>query len=188
MNIAKSFLAVVLCLTMVMTGCTASWIKVALADLPVLVQMALNIAGLVSTLQSGKPISPAEVASINAISAEANADLTLLQKAYDDYKAAPNATNQQKIEDVIATIDRNLPALLAAAHIKDAVLSARVAAAVTLILNTVTAFSVLIPQPVNPVVQQMKRTTAASAVKGVSVVPSPKELKAQWNQEVYPQF
>jgi hypothetical protein len=68
------------------------------------------------------------------------------------------------------------------------VLAARVAAAVTLILNTVTAFSALIPHPANPVVQQMKRSASANAVKGVSVVPSPKELKAQWNREVFPQF
>ena len=42
------------------TGCSAQWISVALADLPVLTQMALNIAALVATLQAGKQLSPAE--------------------------------------------------------------------------------------------------------------------------------
>jgi len=44
---------------------------VALADLPVLTQMALNIAALVATLQSGKQLTPAEVQAIRNISAEA---------------------------------------------------------------------------------------------------------------------
>jgi predicted DNA-binding transcriptional regulator YafY len=50
-------------------------------DLPVLTQMALNIAALVATLQSGKQLSPAEAAAIQNISAEASRDLNLLENA-----------------------------------------------------------------------------------------------------------
>ncbi len=46
---SKSLLALVLAISIVATGCSAQWIKVALQDLPVLTQMALNIAGLVGT-------------------------------------------------------------------------------------------------------------------------------------------
>ncbi len=45
----KAALAVLLAISLLATGCTAQWISVALADLPVLLQMALNIGSLVTT-------------------------------------------------------------------------------------------------------------------------------------------
>jgi hypothetical protein len=49
-------LVAVLSILLATTGCSSQWISVAVADLPALTQMALNIATLVSTLQSGKQI------------------------------------------------------------------------------------------------------------------------------------
>jgi hypothetical protein len=40
------------------------WMSATLADLPVLIQMALNISTIVTTLQSGQQISAAEAAAI----------------------------------------------------------------------------------------------------------------------------
>jgi hypothetical protein len=54
----KIALVIVLSASMLAIGCSAQWISVALADLPVLTQMALNIAALVATLQSGKAAQP----------------------------------------------------------------------------------------------------------------------------------
>ena len=78
-SIMKAVLAVVLCMSLMATGCTAEWIKIALADLPVLTQMALNIASLVAALQMVKQVSPSEAAAIQNISTEAGKDLNLLQ-------------------------------------------------------------------------------------------------------------
>lgn len=47
---SKTILALVLAISLAATGCSAQWINVALQDLPVLTQMALNIATLVSVL------------------------------------------------------------------------------------------------------------------------------------------
>jgi hypothetical protein len=47
----------VLSISLIATGCSAQWTSVALADLPVLIQMALNISTIVTTLQSGQQIS-----------------------------------------------------------------------------------------------------------------------------------
>ena len=58
----KSVLALVLALLTATTGCSPQWINVAVQDLPVLTQMALNIATLVSTLASGKQASVADIA------------------------------------------------------------------------------------------------------------------------------
>src|SRR5579862_7494134 len=97
----RIMLAVVLSISLIATGCSAQWISVALADLPVLTQMALNLAALVATLQSGKQLTPAEALAIQNISAEASKDLTLLESLYNAYKASPSADTLQKIEGMI---------------------------------------------------------------------------------------
>src|SRR5579872_572595 len=111
-SIMKAILAVVLCAVMATTGCTAQWISVALADLPVLTQMALNIATLVTTLQSGQQLGVGEAAAIQSVSTEASKDLNLLQSLYDQYKASPDAGTLEKIQSTVAAINQNLPALL----------------------------------------------------------------------------
>ncbi|HEX4425971.1 MAG TPA: hypothetical protein VH079_11260 [Terriglobales bacterium] len=173
-SMMRIVLAVVLSVSLLATGCSAQWISVALADLPVLTEMALNIASLVATLQAGKQLSPADAAAIQNISAEASRDLNLLETLYNQYKASPSAEGLQKIEDAIATINTNLPALLTAAHIGDSTLSARISAAVNLILTTVTSFASLIPQT---------EVTAKIAVAKVAI-PRAKDLKKQWNLQV----
>jgi hypothetical protein len=175
-SIMKAVLAVVLCVSMLATGCTAQWISVALADLPVLTQMALNIAALVATLQSGKQLNPAEAAAIQNISAEAGKDLTLLQMLYNQYKANPETSKLQEIQSVIGEINQKLPALLQSAHINDPALATRIAAGVDLILTTVTSFSSLIPHTA----AVTSRTAAAQS----TAVPKAKDLKKRWNQQV----
>jgi hypothetical protein len=176
---SRIVLALVLSLSLVTTGCSAQWISVALADLPVLTQMALNIAALVSTLQSGKQLTPAEALAIQNISAEASKDLTLLQALYNAYKANPSPDTLRKIENLIQDTNQNLPALLQAAHINDPALSARVTAAVNLILTTVSSFASLIPQA-----PTAAPTTRQNTVVPHPVVPHPNDLKKQWNQQV----
>jgi hypothetical protein len=173
----KVILAVVLALALAATGCTAQWISVALADLPVLTQMALNIAALVATLESGKQLSAAESAAIQNISAEAGKDLTLMQTLYNQYRANPDNGTLQKIENVIGDINQNLQALLQGAHVNDAALSARVTAAVNLILTTVNSFAQLIPQTAAP-------AASARAARAKIKIPEAKDLKTQWNQQV----
>ncbi len=174
-SLSRILLAVVLSISLTATGCSAQWISVALADLPVLTQMALNIAALVATLQSGKQLTPAEALAIQNISAEASKDLTLLQSLYNSYKTSPSSDTLQKIESLIQDTNQNLPALLQAAHISDPALSARITAAVNLILTSVSSFASLIPQAPSALAKTSQRAT---------VIPHPQDLKRQWNQQV----
>ncbi len=177
---SKILLAVVLSVALIATGCSAQWLSVALADLPVLTQMALNIAALVSTLQSGNQLNPTEALAIQNISAEASKDLTLLQALYDTYKKSPNASTLQKIEALIQDTNQNLSALLQAAHISDPALSTRISAAVNLILTSVSSFASLIPKAPIPAA----RTAAARSGSQNKAILHPKDLKKQWNQLV----
>ena len=175
MTLTRVVLVFVLSISLIATGCSAQWISVALADLPVLTQMALNIAALAVTLQSGKQLSPSEAQAIQNISAEASKDLTLLHSLYNAYKVNPNTDALQKIQSMIQETNQELPALLQAAPISDPALSARITAAVNLILTTVSSFASLIPQA---------SSAAPRTARSNSVVPQPKDLKRQWNQQV----
>jgi hypothetical protein len=177
----KAALVVLLAISLLATGCTSQWISVALADLPVLLQMALNIGSLVTTLQSGQQLSASEAQSIQNISAEASKDLNLLQTLYNQYQANPTASALQKIQSTVADINQNLPALLQAAHIGDPVLAARVAAAVNLILATTTSFAALIPQASG---MPTGRIAGAAPAGKKKAIPQPQDLKKQWNQTV----
>ena len=176
-SMSRIMLSVVLSISLVATGCSAQWISVALADLPVLTEMALNLAALAATLRTGKQLDPAQAIAIQNISTEASKDLTLMQSLYSQYKASPNADTLQKITSLIQETSQSLPALLQAAHVSDPALSARITAAVNLILTTVSSFASLIPQ-----------TASSSAVAHTSrrntVVASPQDLKKQWYLQV----
>ena len=174
---SRTALAIVLSISLLATGCSAQWISVALADLPVLTQMALNIGTIITTLESGKQISSADAAAIQNISAQAGKDLNLLEALYNEYQANPSASALQKIQNVIADINQQLPGLLQAAHIGDPLLSARVAAAVNLILTTVASFAALMPQT-------SARPTAQKVTRQQVAIPKASDLKKQWNQQV----
>jgi hypothetical protein len=171
---SKTILALVLAISLAATGCSAQWINVALQDLPVLTQMALNIATLISTLASGQQVSAADTAVIQNISAQASRDLNLLQSLYSEYKADASKSTLQKIQNVISDLNQNLPALLQAAHIGSPLLAARITAAVNLILTTVNSFAALMPRASAPTAQRAPTTPP----------PSAKDLKRQWNQQV----
>jgi hypothetical protein len=171
---SKAFLALVLAIAIAATGCSAQWINIALQDLPVLTQMALNIATLVSALASGQQASTADIAVIQNISAQASRDLNLLQTLYSEYKANPSATTLQKIQNAIADLNQNLPTLLQSAHVSNPTLSARITAAVNLILTTVNSFAALMPQS-SPVTS---RTAPTHSLLHAN------DLKKQWNQQV----
>jgi hypothetical protein len=150
---------------------------VALEDLPVLTQMALNIGSLATTLQSGQQLTPAEAAAIQNISAQASKDLNLVQTLYTEYKQNPNTATIQKIQAAITDINQNLPELLQAAHIGNAALSAKISAAVNLILTTVDSFALLIPA-------NASQGTSVQASVQKSVLPHAADLKKQWNQQI----
>jgi hypothetical protein len=171
---SKTILTLALAIALAATGCSAQWINTALQDLPVLTQMALNIATLVSTLAAGQQASAADNAVIQNISAQASRDLNLLQTLYNEYKASPSPTTLQKLQSAIADLNQNLPTMLQSAHISNPTVSARIAAAVNLILTTVNSFAALMPQA----------SPAAARKASSTALLHAKDLKKQWNQQV----
>jgi hypothetical protein len=178
---SRTVLAILLSISLIATGCSAQWISIALADLPALTQMALNLGTIITTLESGQQINPADAAAIQNISAQASKDLNLLAALYNEYKANPSTSTLQKIQSVIADINQTLPALLQAAHISDPILSARVTAGVNLILTTVASFATLIPQTA---ASSAAQPAARQSTRQQVAIPKTSDLKKQWNQQV----
>jgi len=162
--------------SLIAVGCSTQWINVALEDLPVLTQMALNIATVITTLQADKQVSVPESTAIQNISAEASRDLNLLQTLCNEYKQSADASTMQEIQTTITTINTNLPAMLQAARISDPVLLTRVSAAVNLIVSTVNSFAVLMPQA--------KVSTSQKSAAGKASIPNAGQLRTSWNRQV----
>ena len=118
----KAALAVLLAISLLATGCTAQWISVALADLPVLLQMALNIGSLVTTLQSGQQLSASEAPGDPEHLGRIQQGPEPIANALQPISGQSDRSALQKIQGTIADINQNLPALLQAAHIADPVL------------------------------------------------------------------
>jgi len=120
---------------------------------------------------SGQQVSGAEAVAIRNISAEATRDLNLLETLSQEYKANPSQDAVEQIQSAINDMNRNLLALLQAGHISNAILAARVSAAVNLIITTVNGFNALMPQARLPHGRR-------------AAIPSARMLKQQWNQQV----
>lgn len=172
----KCVLAAALAAALVALGCSTRWMSVALEDLPVLTQMALNIATVVATLQTEKQVSLPESAAIQNISAEASRDLNLLQTLCKEYKQNADAGTLKEIQTTIATINTSLPSMLQAARISDPMLLTRVSAAVNLIVSTVNSFAALMPQA--------KASTSQKSAEVKVNTPNAGQLRTSWNRQV----
>lgn len=143
----KAGLAVVLCLTMVLGGCSTEWVGRAEQIVAVLIPAAANIVTLVAALQ-GKTISASDMQMIESAGTRASADLQLIQSliaAYEkaDAAAKPGILNQ--IESAINAVQANLQGVLPALHIKDAATQAKISAVIGIVLSEVQSLAAIVP-------------------------------------------
>ncbi|MGA8169192.1 MAG: hypothetical protein WB813_18060, partial [Candidatus Acidiferrales bacterium] len=85
-RIAKASLCTILSIALVLAGCSVSWISTALADLPVITQVALNITSIVAAAQGKGQASPAATDEIQGIANQVKSDLTLIQSLITSYQ------------------------------------------------------------------------------------------------------
>jgi hypothetical protein len=138
---------VALLLCMVLAACSTNWITQAEAIVQVLLPAATNILTLVSVF-SGKAVDPGVVTDMAKASAEVNTDLNQLATLIDDYSALPEsqkATQLDKINAVLALAQQHASDLMAAAHVKDPALQAKVNAVIGLVISELQSMEQLIP-------------------------------------------
>jgi len=132
-KIMSTILASCLVLTTTNFACNTSWISTVGQYLPTAIQIAESIIQLVGMF--GSSSAQSDQAAVQAIGQEATKDYQLLQTLYQQYQATPSPTTQAQIENILAIITTNLPAELAAAHIKDQGLLNSVTAAVNTLVT-----------------------------------------------------
>ncbi len=178
-RIAKASVCTILSVALILAGCSVSWINTALADLPVITQVALNIAGIVAAAQGTGQASPAVTTEVQSIANQVKSDLTLVQSLITSYQSATAAEQPgivQKISAALGDVQTNLTAILTAVHVNDAALQATIVAAVGVAVTTVASIVSLLPASPAP-------SPAAGTVRANRAVkpPSAKQLKKEFN-------
>lgn len=165
------FGAIALSAAMVVTACNTSWISTALADLPVLVQIAENIAAIVGAAQ-GQAGNSQTAAEIQAAAATAKTGLLAIQALVNSYDAAPAAQKSDilgRIDAGLTAVQSNLQQILTAARVLNPQLQATITGIVTLAQGTLLAIQTLVPS---------QKVGAAPLPQRP---PSPAALKASYN-------
>jgi hypothetical protein len=161
--------------TFELEGCApASWIDVAIKDLPIVINIATTVATIVADALGGGVLSPAIAAAIQAAAKAAQVALALVQQLVADYQANPSASIIQKIETALTDVQSQLNAILDAAHIDNAALRATISGIIGLALTVVAALISILPQP--------KPVPAGAKVSRVPIKPmSPKQIRNSCN-------
>ena len=146
-RVYRGLMAMVLCLTMVLSGCSTDWISQAEQIVAALIPAAANIVTLVAVLQ-GRGVSAGDMSVIQNAGAQAGTDLQLIQSliaAYQkaDAAAKPGILNQ--IQSALGAVEGNLKGLLPALHIQDAATQAKISAVVGILLAEVQSVAAIVP-------------------------------------------
>jgi len=170
MNFGRVLLAVVLCGSLILSGCSTNWIEEAEQIVAVLIPAAGNLVTLVATLD-GKTVSAGDLAIVSNAGKEAGADLQLISSliaAYEkaDAAAKPGILNQ--IQSATGVVQGNLQGLLMGLHIKDAATQTKVQAVVGLMLSEVQSFAAVLPAVQGGGSTPKAASTAAFRMAGAS--------------------
>jgi hypothetical protein len=140
-------LAMVLSVSIVLAGCSTTWVGQAEEVVAALIPATTNIIALVAALQ-GKSVSAADLQTIQKAGAQAGADLQLVQALITAYQTADATTKPgilNQIQTAIATVQANLQAVLPALHIQDTATQSKITAIVGLVLSEVQSLAAILP-------------------------------------------
>jgi hypothetical protein len=146
-GVARAAVAGVLCLTVVLAGCSTAWIGEAEQIVAALIPAAANLVALVAAFE-GKTVSAADLQLIQNAGTQAGADLQIIQSLIAAYQKADAATQPgilNQIESAITAVQTNLQGLLPALHIQDAATQAKIMAVVGILLSEVQSLAALVP-------------------------------------------
>jgi len=180
--IAKASLSITLAAALFVAGCSTSWIKIALADLPVITQVALNIASIVAAAQGKGQATTAANTQIQFVANQVQSDLTLVENLISTYQSAPGASRSGivgQISTALADAQSNLKSILTAVHVDNAALQATITAAVAIAVSTLASIQSLVPQT-----SPAPASVSVKSSKGVPTnvpPPSASQLKREFN-------
>jgi len=165
-TILKRGMAMVLCGTMTLVGCSTAWISEAEQIVAALIPAAANILTLVTAFH-GQSVSAEDLKTIQSTGSQVGSDLQLIElllTAYQTANAAARPGLLNQIQTTTSTVQSNLGSLLPALHIQDETTQAKVSAVIGLVLSEVESLSAIVPL-VNPSASPAMIAMAAKQAK-----------------------
>lgn len=176
--ITAAVLPVATGLTLATTGCSTSWIDIAIKDIPVAEGIANSILGIVALASGNGTLSSADATLIEAAGTAILAGLTTLEALIKQYKAAPNASVLDKIDVALTDLQTNLASILKVGGIKDSNLQIAISTAVGLAIAVISAIQTLVPAA--PVSSAVRRAAPQKLLKA-TVVPDSAQIVSMFN-------
>jgi hypothetical protein len=165
-GLAKGFMTLLLCATLLWTACSTAWITEAEQIVAALIPGTANLVALVATLE-GNSVSTADLQTIQNAGSQAAADLQLMQSLITEYQKAdaaaqPGLLNQ--IQAAMSAVQSTLNGLLPALHIKDAATQSKITAVIGILVSEVESVAAIVPL-VNPSASPEMMAVAAKQVR-----------------------
>lgn len=145
-DVRRMCLSILLCGTLMLTACSATWIGEAEQIVNVLIPAAANVVTLIATLQGNVPA--ADLQTAQSVGSQVNSDLQLLQSLIGQYQKATPPSQPALLSQIQAALDAvqsELNALLPALHIKDAATQEKVKGLVGIVLSEVQSMAAIVP-------------------------------------------
>jgi hypothetical protein len=165
-TILKRTMAMVLCGTMMWTGCSTAWIGEAEQIVAALIPAAANILTLVTAIH-GQSVSAEDLKTIRSAGSQVGADLQLIESLMAVYQKADAASQPgllSQIQAATSAVQSDISGLLPALHIQDAATQAKVTAVIGVVLSEVESLSAIVPL-INPSSSPAMMTMAAKQAK-----------------------
>ena len=136
----KALLAVVLSLTMILTGCSAAWVSTLDSILAAAAPALINILQIIA-LVNGQPVNTTLASKINTDAA------TIKQLAADFANASANAAPGacQQLQAAVAVYSQDQQAVLALAQVQNSAVQQKIVILSGLVASTIAAITAVIP-------------------------------------------
>lgn len=162
--------------TLGIEGCSTSWIAVAEKDLPVVVNIAEVVAGIVTSLTGTAALSPVILAAIQEASNVFSAAMQALQDAIAAYQAAPSSTTLGKVVSAIDAVEADAPKVIQSIAQAPGNIVSIVTSAIGTAITLLSAIESLIPSAA-PATVAAKRVQITTKAK----LPDSQTVKSNFN-------
>jgi hypothetical protein len=155
------------------SACNAgSWISIALADLPTILQIVTSILSVATAAQGGT-VPPNVLSKVTEYGNDAKIALQTAQSVITSYQTAQGSAKPGllgQIDSALTAAQQNLSGILGVFYVNDPTLQATIAAAVGSAITVVLAIEALVPAPPAPTPAKVRLLAAKKANNGSAVM------------------
>jgi len=164
---------------MITTGCTAAWIGEAQSIITTVTTIIGSIASILSLF--GAAISPSVMADITTAATDIDNELATIGPLITQYETTPSPGTVSNIENVLTLVQGKIATLLSNIGITNPAVQTKIAAVLTLALNTVKELAALLPSTTTTATEHVSVTGTITKLKDYFDKAPVKKLKSDYN-------